>query len=73
MVLPIASVPIFLLYPQSRQNAFLSPMSSVLGKGKNQWGPRPVNTVVEALLRFDFWPKTHTQASTYELVYYIHT
>ena len=35
-----------------------------------QRGPSPVNTLVEAWLRFCFWPKTHAQASMCELVRY---
>ena len=62
MVSSAAPVAIFLLSPQL--------VSLVLGKGKSQRQPCPVNTVVEACLRFYFWPKTYAQASICELVRY---
>ena len=52
------------------QNPFFSSVSLVLGGGKSQRGPSPVNTVAAAWLRFCFLPKTHAQASMRELVCY---
>ena len=49
-------------------HAFLSSLSSVLGRGNSHRGPSAMNTVVEAWLWFCFWPKTHAQASMCELV-----
>ena len=34
------------------------------------WGPSPLNTVIEAWLRFCLWPETHAQASKCNLVRY---
>ena len=48
----------FFLPLQSLQNAFLSSVSLVLGRGKSQRGPNPAIMVVEAWLHFCFWPKT---------------
>ena len=57
-----APVSIFLVFPKSWQNVFLSSVFSVLGRGKSYRRPSPVNTVVDAWLRFCFWPKTYAQA-----------